>query len=153
MSREEPIGFGEYIKTLRLSKHISLTRAAKRMNMTTQRLCDIESGRRFAKSVPLDFVANVSKAYGVSLVEVAQAAENAMRTEKTVAELVTEIVPTLRMAEMLAQQMVEQSKTYPPAMEKLAENILTRVGEAKTLFSAIRKQIVTEDKEPLLGEG
>ena len=139
---EGPLTFGEYIKMLRLSNHLNLTQAAKRLDMTVQRLCDIESGRRYRNSqtVPLDFVSRVARTYKVSVADIIRATEVAVNTEKTVNELVNELAPTTRMSELLAEQVARLSKTYGPDIESLAVELEKHVKNTRALVSTLSRK-------------
>lgn len=150
MNDSEPLSFGEYIRTLRLSKQLTLARAAKRLGMRSQRLCDIESGRRFQRRVPFEFISDIALKYGVSLAEVAAAAQNAIKKDRSVSELVAEIEPNMRVAEIMADKLLDLTKSYPADVERLATDVFTRVRDSRVLFTALREQVSGSDKPRLL---
>lgn len=150
MRDSEPLSFGEYIRTLRLSKGLTLAKAARRLGMRSQRLCDIEAGRRFQRSVPLEFISKIASSYGTTLAEVAAAAQSAFKKDRSVSELVTEIEPNMRVAEIMATKLVELCRSYPPEAEQLATDVRERVRDSRVLFTALREQVSGTDKTRLL---
>jgi transcriptional regulator with XRE-family HTH domain len=146
----QSLSFGEYLKTVRLSQHISLTKAAKRMGMTPQKLSDIESGRRFRKQISIGLVTLAAKAYGVSIAEIIRATETAVHNERTVTELLAEAIPVARMAELLAMQNLESAKLYSHEQETLALELHKRVADLRALLAAMRRRHLPNATESTL---
>ena len=150
MTDSQAMSFGEYIKTLRLQKAIPLSTAARRMSMTPQKLNDIESGRRNNKRISLAIVTTVSKAYGVPLAEIIRNTETAVHTDKTVGELLQELIPGVRLAELLSKQLLDESKEFSPQGETLAIEIHNRIKEMRILVGLMRKRHFNTNSDPVM---
>lgn len=141
---------GEYLRELRLTRKMTLSLAARRMKMKPQKLCDIEAGRRHNTNMPIEMVMAFAKVYGVKTADIVANIETVVQTAKTVAELLMELQPNIRMAEMLAKQLFELSKTYPPQVESAATDLYKYVKNSSSLVFAINKRYVGSDKLSLL---
>jgi transcriptional regulator with XRE-family HTH domain len=146
----EVMNFGEYIRILRLSKHLSLSDAARKLKMKPQRLCDIESGRRLNRKVPMELVMNLAKLYSIPVADIAANIESAVQADKTASELMEEIQPNIRMAELMVVQLVELCKTYPSELERLATETAKYVKNTRLLIFAMRKRYFNTEKNAAL---
>jgi transcriptional regulator with XRE-family HTH domain len=146
----QPMCFGEYLKTIRLSQHTTLTAAARKMGMTPQKLSDIESGRRYNTRISISLVTKVAKAYGIPVSEIIRNTETAVHNDRTVSELLTEVIPIARMAELLSKQILNVSKTYSDELESLAQEVYDRNKDLRSLLSTMRKRHFNTDKDSIM---
>ena len=61
--RDEPLTFGEYLRSIRICDEISQAELARRMNMSKSHLCDIENNRR---TVSFEKAAEFARVLGYS---------------------------------------------------------------------------------------
>ncbi len=145
--------FGGYIRTLRESKSLSLTNAAKKMDMTVRNLCDIESGRRNKRFVSIELVQKVSKAYDTSIADIIRNTQTAVHNNRTMMDVMTELLPATRLAELVSKKIVDMSSDFPKEFEDLATELLGYVQNIKVLVALINNRHLTvEDKKPLFAE-
>lgn len=146
----ENITFGEYLKTVRLSKRLTLSKAARRMGMSPQKLSDIESGRRYQKRISLNLVTTLAKAYDISIAEIIRNTETTVHTERTTSEILAEAIPLARMCELLSQKVLDDSKTFTQEHEQVALELHTRIKDIRALLSAMRKKTLNTSHESTL---
>ena len=132
--------FGEYIKILRLERRLSLVKAAKRMGFSSQKLCDIEMGRRYKTRVTLVLLQAVAGAYKVPISEIIRHTTTAISHDKTVAEILDEAWPKSRFAELLAESLVKETTQYAPEIEQKSIELANAVKEIRGLLSLLRKR-------------
>lgn len=147
---DPPITLGEYLKTIRLQQGLSLTKAAKRMKMTPQKLSDIECGRRYGKNVSLKMVTTFSVAYGIPIATLIRNVETAVHTEKSVSELLLEIIPHARFAELLAKNVMNESKSFSTEHETNCIELYNKITELRALVNLMRKRQFNTDTETTL---
>lgn len=150
MTDSEPTyaNFGEYIQMLRLERRLSLVKAAKRMGFSSQKLCDIEQGRRYKKKVTLNLLTSIANAYKVPIAEIIRQTSTAITHDKTVTEIVNELIPKVRFADLLADSLKTESRQYAPEIESKAVELFTTIRECRGLLSLLRKRhLKTESAE------
>lgn len=150
MSDPQPAyaNFGEYIKFLRLERRLSLVKASKRMGFSSQKLCDIEMGRRYKKRVTLVLLQAVAAAYKVPFGDVVKHTNLAISHDKTATEILDEVWPKTRFAELLAESLVTEARHLAPEIEEKAVELNLTVKSIRGLLSLLRKrQSKTESTE------
>lgn len=136
----QAMNFGEYVAMLRLERHLTLAKAARRMGFTSQKLCDIEKGRRYQKRISLSLASTIAKAYGVPISEIIRNTEAAITHDKTVSELLDELWPKSRYAELVGENLVTEARKLAPDIENRAVELSNTVKEMRGLLSLLRKR-------------
>lgn len=147
---EPVVNFGEYVKLLRLESKLSLSAAARKMGFKPQKLCDIEAGRRGTKRVSMTLVSKLSKTYNVPVATIIRNTESALSTDKSVSEIIQELAPLARLAELLTKSLVDESKTYGPDLETKAVETHNAVKDMRILISLMRKRHFNTETETQL---
>jgi transcriptional regulator with XRE-family HTH domain len=147
---EPVVNFGEYVKLLRLESKLTLSQAARKMDFKPQKLCDIEAGRRYTKRISMSLVMKLSKVYNVPIAQIIRNTESALSTDKSVSELIQELAPQARLAELLTKSLVDESKTYGPEVETKAVEAYNAIRNMRVLISLMRKRHFNTESESAL---
>lgn len=132
--------FGEYILNLREAKSLSLTRAARELGITPQRLCDMEQGRRnFKRKPPADLLKRIAAVYDHPYTNLVENTEFFQYEKSLLCELLADIEPVSEELTSKAVAMLVEAKHYTPEMEamagetvRLAQSLSVALGVAKT---------------------
>jgi transcriptional regulator with XRE-family HTH domain len=146
LMEENSYSFGEYIRARRLEKGLSLTDAAELMGMKVQKLCDIESGRRYHTRTSLDLVQKASKAFGIPIAQIVASVQTTMKVTQSTAEVLTELAPTVRMVELISDKLAHMSKTYPPEFEELTTELCSHIKNIKMLTKLLQNRKYMGDR-------
>lgn len=114
--------FGQYIRSLRLAKELSVAKAAKELGLTSQKLCDIESGRRNFVHPPFELMKKVAAVYDHPYANLVANAEFFAYEKTIIGELLGNIEPLTEKLESKTIEMVIEAKQYTPEMEALARD-------------------------------
>lgn len=144
---DQNYSFGEYIRFLRKSKDISLKDAAKSMGMSSQLLCDFEAGRKGKRYVSIEMVRKVSTAYGVPIAEIIKATEAAVSNERSLSDVMREMIPAIRLAELLSKKMMDMSSQYSKEIEDTATELNTYIQNIRILTNILNKKQVNTIEE------
>lgn len=136
----QAMNFGEYIAMLRLERRLTLAKAARRMGFSSQKLCDIEKGRRYQKRISLHLASTIAKAYNVPIADIIRNTEAAVTHDKTVSELLDELWPKSRYAELVGDSLVTEARKLAPDIENKAVELSNTVKEMRGLLSLLRKR-------------
>lgn len=135
--------FGEYVRKLRRERRFTLQEAAKMMGVTTQKLCDIESGRKYHKRINIDLLNAVSKAFGVPVAEIFSVVQTTLKVATTTKEVLAELLPLTIYSEMLSSKLKDECATYSIELEKLSSELALNVKKVKMLVGLIQSGTVT----------
>lgn len=113
--------FGAYIKKLRKSRGLSLTKAAIELGMPIQRLCDIEGGRRLVKKPPsLEMMKRIANLYDHPVSLLIENTEFYQKEATIISHLTDEVEPLVDDMVKNSLEMLYEAKQYTPEMEKAA---------------------------------
>lgn len=113
--------FGEYVQSLRMAKNLSLSEAARELQISPQRLCDIEQGRRyFTRPPPLSVLKKIALVYDHPIAHLVTNTEFFQYEKSLIHDLLASLEPIAKNLENKALEMVIEAKQYTPEMESLA---------------------------------
>lgn len=148
------MAFGEYVRELRLTRGMSQAQAARLIKVKPQKLADIESGRRHNKNVPIDLVQKFSEVYRVPIADIIRATAAPVVIRRTLTQIMVELEPAARLAELICEQLVKRCASYSAEDERMAVELFTHVKNVRLLITAVKyRQVTTKTgKPPILKE-
>lgn len=142
--------FGQYIKQLRESRHLTLTAAAEKLNMPRQKLWDMENGLRYAKKVPRHVIDSLASVYRIPAGVLLDATAVKVAEQKVLSEHLADTRPIIDKAIHNAGVLVNESRSYAPELERRAIRLYNLLSDLKTRVENAYSSLYpnTQDKGP-----
>lgn len=132
--------FGEYVRQLRKSKGLNLSRAASDLGMSPQKLSDIEGGRRFQVKAPLEVLRLMAQVYDHPLTDLIANSEFFKYEKTVIQELLETIEPGMLKIEQKTLDMKVEAQRYTPEMEAMVDALRAQVHEVKLAISLAKSK-------------
>ena len=122
------------------------------MEMPAQKLCDIESGRRFHKRVSLELVQKVSRAFKIPVAEIFDKVQTTLTVSQDTGDVLAELVPIVKMTELLSERLKTRTTTYSQEDEELANELYRHIRKVKMLVTLLQRRGLEMTSKPIILE-